>query len=120
MPTFFARMEVALQEMYRVLRSDGTATFIIGDFKEQRYIGGEQVVTKINPFRPLEKIARRIGFEEVYVINKPFERQSTYKHTHAGEQKFERIIIFRKGTKNDDLLIDRVIEPLKIGLEIFF
>ena len=119
-PTFFARMEVAMQEMYRVLRSDGTATFIIGDFKEQRYIGGEQVVTKINPFRPLEKIARRIGFEEVYAINKPFERQSTYKHTHAGEQKFERIIIFRKGTKNDDLPIDRVIEPLKIGLEKFF
>jgi len=116
--TFFERMEVAMKEMYRVLRSDGTATFIIGDFKEQkRTTDGEPIVKIINPFRPLEKIARRIGFEEVYCINKPFERQSTYKHTHAGEQKFERIIIFRKGTKEDDLMIDRIIEKRKIGLE---
>lgn len=116
--TFFARMEQAMKEMYRVLRSDGTATFIIGDFKEQSTRTG--ATATINPFRPLEKIARRIGFEEVYSINKPFERQSTYKHTHSGEQKFERIIIFRKGVKDDDLPIDRVIEPLKVGLEKFF
>ena len=118
--TFFTRMELAMKEMYRVLRSDGTATFIIGDFKETKKIGNETVTVKINPFRPLEKIARRIGFEEVYAINKPFKRQSTYKHTHAGEQKFERIIIFRKGIKQDDLPIDRVIEKRKVGLEKFF
>lgn len=116
--TFFARMEVAMKEMYRVLRSDGTATFIIGDFKEQSSKTG--ATAKINPFRPLEKIARRIGFEEVYSINKPFKRQSTYKHTHSGEDKYERVIIFRKGVRQDDLPIDRVIEKRKIGLEKFF
>jgi DNA modification methylase len=116
--TFFHRMETAMKEMYRVLRSDGTATFIIGDFKEQSAKTGATAV--INPFRPLEKIARRIGFEEVYCINKPFERQSTYKHTHAGEQKYERIIIFRKGVRGDDKIIDRIIEKQKVGLEKFF
>jgi len=112
--TFFQRMELAMREMYRVLRNDGTMVFIIGDITETG-----KIKKLINPFRPLEKMGRRVGFEEIYCIDKPFTRQSTYKHTHGQETKYERVIVFRKGIKDDDILTDREIEADKKGLEAF-
>ncbi|MFZ1520331.1 MAG: hypothetical protein WAU11_16260 [Ignavibacteriaceae bacterium] len=87
---YFDSMKIVLQELFRVLKSNSYAIFIMGD--------NTILNRKVNTYDLLSSLAKSIGFEEVLILKDLIRNRSmiTSRNGTGGLIKNEYIIILKK------------------------